>query len=101
MEDANERKARLKALRAAAREEDEAAAAAEPAAAEEPASAPEPLTDSAPPLKFRNYVLRDKKKIDHEPVEAVQPPKQEPAPEPEPEETDKVRLRSTAVSGPS
>ena len=113
METPNERKARLKALRAAAREEEEEEAAGAPAEAED-AEAPQvccerqvvaqqvrlalsmlmgvqeagALTEAqrpdVPRLKFRNYAVRDKKNIEHDAIEAAHPPEQPAAPAPEP-----------------
>jgi len=68
MESAQERKARLKALREAAGEKGQVAEA--PSAQEEPV------------LKFRNYNVRDKQKIEHEVVAPALPPEYK-APEPE------------------
>ena len=59
MEDAQARKARLRALRDAAKDKEEP---------EEQATVAEPA------LKFRNYNVKDKK-IDHVQLEAAQPPK--------------------------
>ena len=69
MEDAANRKARLKALRAQAE-------------AKRLESAPEVATETAtadlradePQLKFRNYTLKDKKRVAHEQLNPAQPP---------------------------
>lgn len=63
MEDALARKERLKALRAAA------AAAGEVGVQDQAAAAPEAEPEK-PVLKFRNYVVQDTKRIDHETVRA-------------------------------
>lgn len=73
MEDPASRKERLRALREAARLADDQPHQAEQAEQAQPTE--------EPVLKFRNYVPRDDK-IDHEKVEAAQPPKfEEPKPE--------------------
>lgn len=56
MEDPAERKARLKALKAAA-------ALAEGGAEEDGGAAEEPEPEAAPTLKFRNYAVKDEKNI--------------------------------------
>ena len=86
-EDANARKARLKALRAAAQEEVAAAPAQDPA-----------VPSDEPQLKFRNYAVKDKKHIQFEPVPAAQPPKPAEPVEEEPaaEDAEQVPLSSYA-----
>ena len=86
-EDANARKARLKALRAAAQEEVAAAQAQDPA-----------VPSDEPQLKFRNYAVKDKKHIRFEPVPAAQPPKPAEPIEEEPaaEEAEQVPLYAGA-----
>lgn len=69
MEDALARKERLKALRAAA------AAAGEAGGVQDQASTQPEAEPEKPVLKFRNYVVQDTKRIDHETVAAAQPPK--------------------------
>lgn len=73
MEDAAARRERLKALKQAAQliesAGDDAAAAGAPAAAQEAAAAEQPA--EKPLLKFRNYVVKDEKNIQHEKVSAL------------------------------
>jgi len=77
------RKQRLKALKQAAAE------ASQKQAAEQQASEP----PQAPVLKFRNYHVRDQKRIDHEQVAPAQPPKlEEPVIESKPEDADPEEL---------
>lgn len=70
MEDAQQRKERLRALRAAA--------AAEPMESEPP----QPAQQEDPVLKFRNYAVKDKK-IEHQAIDAAHAPEfMEPVVEP-------------------
>lgn len=63
MESAQERRARLAALRAEAKPDEE-------------------VTPEEPVLKFRNYAVKDKK-IEHQTIDAAQAPEfEEPVPEP-------------------
>ena len=72
MEAAADRKARLKALKAAAASAD----ATEPSTSAPSAQGDEPV------LKFRNYAVKDSR-IEHQTIEAAQAPEyQEPVPEP-------------------
>ncbi|GIL47242.1 hypothetical protein Vafri_4093 [Volvox africanus] len=86
MEEVLARRDRLKALRAAA----QASAADDTAAPPPDTTEPEP---EKPILKFRNYAVQDTKRIDHERVEAAQPPKfQEPVVETKPEDLPQEEL---------
>mmetsp|Transcript_21131 Transcript_21131/g.46272 ORF Transcript_21131/g.46272 Transcript_21131/m.46272 type:complete len:134 (+) Transcript_21131:79-480(+) len=82
MEDAVARRERLKALKAAAEAVGEGA----------PDAAPEQDSDK-PVLKFRNYAVKDEKRIEHEKVAPAKPPKFEaPIVEKKPEEADQEEL---------
>lgn len=76
MEDAAARKARLKALRAAA--EAQAPAATQPEATQPEQSAVAQSEDQAKPeepqLKFRNYTVKNSKRVAHDQVSPAQPP---------------------------
>ena len=82
-EDANARKARLKALRAAAQEEVAATPAEDTA-----------VPSEEPQLKFRNYAVKEKKHIQFEPVPAAQPPKPAEPVEEEPAATEAEQVGS-------
>ena len=82
MESAEERKARLKALRQEAAAAEVSEPAARPAAAAVQPAAPEP-----PTLKFRNYAPRDEK-IEHDKIAPANPEQFAPPPADEEEDDD-------------
>ncbi|WIA09550.1 hypothetical protein OEZ86_012114 [Tetradesmus obliquus] len=100
MEDAAARRERLKALKQAAQliesAGDDAAAAGAPAAAQEAAAAEQPA--EKPLLKFRNYVVKDEKNIQHEKVAPAQPPQiAEPELGTKPEDADEEELLASVA----
>lgn len=94
MEDAAARKARLKALRAAAEADgDRAEPAVQVAAPVEDADTAQP---EEPQLKFRNYTVNQKKRLAHDQITPAQPPE---FTEPAAEAPDDTQVGVTAGDG--
>eukprot|EP00882_Tetradesmus_deserticola_P017445 GHRQ01018687.1.p1 GENE.GHRQ01018687.1~~GHRQ01018687.1.p1 ORF type:complete len:152 (+),score=80.90 GHRQ01018687.1:246-701(+) len=104
MEDAAARRERLKALKQAAQlvdsgGGDQEAVAAAPSAAQGAAAAREAEQPAEKPmLKFRNYVVKDEKNIQHEKVAPAQPPQiAEPEIGTKPEDADEEELLASVA----
>ncbi|KAI8470982.1 MAG: mRNA splicing factor [Monoraphidium minutum] len=95
MEEAAARRERLKALKAAAAL---AGDGGDAAAADGGGGDGEPQEPEKPTLKFRNYVVKDKQRIEHEQVAPAQVPKlEEPVVEQRPEDADEEELLASVA----